>query len=371
VAVDSISTDDSETQALALIFASISSREPDRLCAALEDFIAASPHSPWTPSLRINLGKYYRNNGQYSLAFQHWAAAWEATQEYARGPGKHVADYALAHWTRLLVSLGQLDTLQRVFIETKGRVLDGGPLTQMFLRTQEAYYRIQRHPAAAYKCGLWALNYVARRMYGSNYNSTGLLGGPEEACSLRVLAALADELKLGLVPVRRLEGDEIVVPCVAHLKLNHYIAILSRRGDCYEVADPTFGHVQFFRAKAINGELSGYFMIPAGKIPVSWQSLTPEQSSIVRGRSLTFNPDDPIDQPCVATTCPSNCPTGKGGTWGGAPGPSGFPGAPGVLGGGCIGCQVGFNLLTKTVGMPVWRVSEPYINLWLLRSRSI
>lgn len=292
---DSITPNQPDTLALAAILSSFPSSDPEPLIQALEEFIATNPQSPWTPCLRNNLGQYYRINGRYSLALQHWEAVWEATKQIAGGQGKRIGDYALAHWTRLLVSLGQFDFLQRVFIETKGRVLDGGPLSQMFLRTQEVYARVKLHPAAAYKCGLWALNSVARQMYGTNYNSTGLLAGPESACSLRVLAALAQELQLGLVPVKRLEGEEIVVPSVAHLKLNHYVAIVSRMGDLYEVADPTFGQNQFFSAEAINGEASGVFLVPVAQAPSGWQGLTAAQAATIYGRSVVANFADPSD----------------------------------------------------------------------------
>jgi hypothetical protein len=78
--------------------------------------VVTYPDSPWVPSLRINLGKYYRDNGQYTLALEHWEAAWEATKHYPAGEGKKVADYALAHWTRLLAGLGRVETLDRLFI---------------------------------------------------------------------------------------------------------------------------------------------------------------------------------------------------------------------------------------------------------------
>src|SRR5437879_13910515 len=88
---------------------------------------------------------------------------------------------------------------------------------------------------------------------------------------------------------------------------------------------------------------------------------------------LLFNPDaygvvapingwDTNDFPCV--TCP--CPPGGGGP----PGPSnpgGGGGGPGGPGGGPGSSTPGCNDCNKTLdsGMPDWRVSEPYIQLWI------
>jgi hypothetical protein len=65
-----------------------------------ENFIAAHPGSPWTPSLRANLGKYYRHAGRYTPALEHWRAAWETMKKAEGGRGRQVADYTFAHWTR-------------------------------------------------------------------------------------------------------------------------------------------------------------------------------------------------------------------------------------------------------------------------------
>jgi tetratricopeptide (TPR) repeat protein len=75
--------------------------------AALDAFVARHPNSAWTPSVRANLAYMYREHGRYTPALEHWEQAWAATRHHKTGDGKAVADYALAHWTRLLASLGR------------------------------------------------------------------------------------------------------------------------------------------------------------------------------------------------------------------------------------------------------------------------
>src|SRR5207245_539190 len=104
---------------------------------AIEDFISANPASAWTPSLRANIAYYYRLNGRYSLALKHWSACWSATKDFETGGGKAIADFAFAHWTRLLASLGRIETLLPLLKETKNRVLDRGPLQNIVNSTRE------------------------------------------------------------------------------------------------------------------------------------------------------------------------------------------------------------------------------------------
>src|SRR5206468_11693477 len=96
----------------------------------LDQFISAHADSPWTPCLRAGLGQYYREQGRYTLALDHWQKAWAATKSLS-GPGKHVADFTLAHWSSLLARLGRVETLHELFAETKGRPLDGGYLQSL------------------------------------------------------------------------------------------------------------------------------------------------------------------------------------------------------------------------------------------------
>jgi len=77
---------------------------------ALEQFVSSNPNSPWAPSLRANLGRYYEQRGVYSQASEHWAAAWKAVKSAKSGPEKQVADFVLAHWAEDAGGLGQMDS---------------------------------------------------------------------------------------------------------------------------------------------------------------------------------------------------------------------------------------------------------------------
>jgi hypothetical protein len=190
---------------------------------------------------------------------------------------------------------------------------------------------------------LLALNNVARQLYGLDYDFQALLQArpPETAFSLKALAALSRQFRFDLVPVERLEGEEIVVPSVVHWRQNHFAAILSERGGWYKVADPTFGYPQYLTAAAINSEASGKFLVSARQAPRNWRILTDEEAGLVLGRGVIYLIDDRNDQ-TRTNACPADCPSAFGGAGGGSPG------------GGCFWCE-------GLLGLPVWRISEPFI----------
>src|SRR5213080_4152186 len=110
-----------DTTALADAMSVWLTRGEDAGAQAMELFVSTYTNSAWLPSLESQLGKYYRERGRYTLALQHWAAAWDATREASDDPAKEVADFTLAFYTRLLASLGRIETLDDIFAEMRGR----------------------------------------------------------------------------------------------------------------------------------------------------------------------------------------------------------------------------------------------------------
>ena len=229
---------------------------------ALELFVETYTNSVWTPSLRNNLGFYYRNKGRYLLALTHWATVWETMKLADSGTAKEVADFALAHLTRLLASLGRKETLEAIFQETQGRVLDAGPLQQILESTREGFAVMRNEPGLAYRCGTLALSRVARILQPDNINTLAplLVPSPESGFSLSALQDLANQLQLRLVSVQRRSGQALVVPSVIHWQLNHYAAITEFDGKRYKVEDPTFERAIWMDAETINAKRAVIFL---------------------------------------------------------------------------------------------------------------
>lgn len=319
----------------------------------LEQFIDKFPNSAWTPSLRCNLAEYYRQHGRYSLALNHWENAWNTTSPEESRNGKKVADFALVNWTRLLASLGRTDTLKRVFEETSTRVLDSGPLQQIFNATKEGFRTMTLNPGISYLCGTLALSHICLELGISNELATQVLKtpSPETGFSMAELAGLALKAGVPVLPVERTGSQELVVPSIVHWKLNHYAAIIKKGKKSYLVKDPTFGSPVWMTAEDIMAEASGYFMIPNHKITEGWRVLNQSESSAIFGRGYPNNICDPCEQFCLipegaSPTCP--CQNQGGGSGDGG-------------GGGCkSGCT-----FARGKAMAAWKVSEPYITLWV------
>jgi RHS repeat-associated protein len=336
---------------------------------ALELFVETYPDSVWTPSLRNNLAYHYRNKGRYTLALAHWATVWETMKLADAGRAKEVADFALAHLTRLLASLGRKETLELIFEETQGRVLDAGPLQQILEATKDGFVVMRNEPGVAYRCGTLALSHVARILQPGNANTLVplLVPSPESGFSMSALQDLANHYRLNLVAVQRRSGQALVVPSVIHWQLDHYAAITDFDGKRYKVEDPTFERTIWMDAETINAEASGYFLVPANIGLPGSTGLTRAQTDQIFGRGLPYDMNNDY--------CES-CPTGEEGDDGGdssnplTEGEAGDPsegcngecngsGGPGDFE--CPNCEE-----LADLAMPIWKIAEPYLHLWIV-----
>lgn len=342
---------------------------------ALEAFVTENPSSVWTPSLQANLGRHYCTEGHWTKSLEEWEQAWDATKNYERGAGKRVADYTLAHWTRLLVELGRLDELQVLLAEAGNRRLDGGPLTQKFLRTKELYGILQHYPEASYRCGWLVLNRLSIATRNQALDATNLRSLYQEnnllqTCSMSALAQMAMNGRWSMAGVARPDGSQdLPIPSVMHFSQGHYIALLQAQGPVVLAYDPIFG-VRNFRRDVLNAEASGKFLVTLGQVPTGWSQLSTDEMASTVGRSggvyyqdpkETICPTSPFapSPPSPASPPPAPAPPGSPAPAGGPSGSGGSGDGDGGSGSSCASCG------SHATGMVQWRVSEPNINLWL------
>ena len=148
------------------------------------------------------------------------------------------------------------------------------------------------------------------------------------------------------------------MPSIMHWRRGHFSTILDRRGDFILMSDPALGEDSWWDMKNLDSAASGHFLVPESGKGITWRKLTAAESVLIHGSATNtipnINDDDdedcptdeeptffPIDPSSAATpdieACPAveQCPPGHG--------------PPGCA----------------TTGMPTWRVSEPFINLWV------
>ncbi len=303
--------------------------------AALEDFLTTYPDSAWLPSIEANLAQYYREHGLYTKALQYWGNAWQATGSATEGSAKRVGDFAFAYWTKLLASLGRVDTLGTLFQQTQGRIFDGGPLQQVVNSTKEGYHMMVSNPGACFKCGTYALYNVARVLQPSvsGNGQVQSLPSPPTGFNMSTLLDLAQQAGLNLVAAQWGTNPTVVVPSVVHWKENHYAAILKEQNGMYWVVDPTFDQPRWLKAADIITEASSNFLVPAEKLPAGWGVLSAAEAAAIYGKGYDQGITDSND----------GCGNGSGGSGGNA----------------------GTSGTSSCCGMTVWDVSEPYMSVWL------
>jgi RHS repeat-associated protein len=329
---------------------------------ALEQYLSSHPNSAWAASLHTYMAEHYRASGRYTLALAHWEKAWEETKSAGDAVSKKLAPRVLAGWTRLLGSLGRKEQMDALFEEGRKLGFEMSGYSPTIHATQEGLAIMKANPGGAYRCGSFALSRVIHLLQPENktWKYVHDQASPEGGFSLQDLAGMASTNGVQTAPAKRLQGEELVVPSVVHWKLDHYAAILEKKGDLYRVADPTFGAEKWMDAETINAEASGNFLVPKGHLPKGWQALNAEEASLIRGKGYPneIDDDDDDDYDNDDPDCPPTPPADAG------DGPA--------AGDGSDPCSdadnpddSGDDTTPDDGGMTTWRISEPYITLWL------
>jgi YD repeat-containing protein len=179
---------------------------------------------------------------------------------------------------------------------------------------------------------------------------------PPGGFSFADLQQMGEQAGIHLLAVERARQEGLPVPSIVHWPWGHFAALLERRGDRVLVNDPGLGGESWWEASRVESGASGDFLVPGVERFAPGRELTAAESALIRGLLVTNGPainddtdescptdeqasDIPVDSSSVATPdivpCPpvEKCPPGQG----------------------TNGCG----------GMPTWRVSEPFINLWV------
>ena len=320
----------SESQELLGIIRNLSQPE---WTGEVEQFLEAHPHSPWAASLHCDYASFCRRTGRTTKALEHFEAAWTLIKNNTSPQAQRLGGAILANWTDLLASLGRSQKLKELIAEGDRWHFVNPQDRNKHEGTKNSYYLMQAHPEIAYRCGTFALKAVAGVLQPTNQDLESLVAvpSPTNGFSMANLLDLSKKYGLDLVAVRRTAGQELIVPSVVHWRQNHYAAILAQQEDLYLVSDPTFGREKWMPSDVINEEASGEFLIPKERLPDGWVLLARAGTLAIHGMGLPNNVNDGKDKFCKRN----------------------FDG-----GAACIPCK-------NAKGMPVWWVSEPYINLWI------
>jgi RHS repeat-associated protein len=298
---------------------------------AVESFLANYPASPWAASVHHAYASFCRRTGRITKALNHWDAGWALASTNTDDSAYRVGGTILANWTDLLSSLGRVQELGDLAAAGNAWPFVNPQDRERFQGAQDSCYLMRTHPEIAFRCGTYAVKAVAQTLQPTNAALEDLVEvpSPTNGFSLAGLTNLALARGVNLLAVRRLSGSTLVVPSVVHWQQNHYAAIVDvdTNGN-YFVVDPTFDSPKWLPADNINEEASGNFIVPAGSLPSGWAVLNSGDAEAVRGQGLPNTVKDGKDKGCKNPPAQKDCPCAK--------------------------------------GAPIWNVSEPYINAWIM-----
>jgi RHS repeat-associated protein len=271
--------------------------------SALEEYVAAHPDSPWTPSLLFNLGTEYYRTGRYSKALESWQDAWPRMQPEIEPAAKALADRAAGELALMYGRIGRMGELSALLDSVKGRVIKGSA-EQRISGARQGLWMMQHRPEVAFRCGPLALDrinaYQDPQKAGSELvrNSKSTTNG----FSLSQVAELSRQLGMNYQMAYRAHGAAFLTPAVVNWKLGHYAALIREANGRYLLQDPTFQNDAWLTPSALEAETTGYYLVPAGDLPAGWRAVSADEGSRVWGKGQVYD----LDQ--TSTTPYDKCP---------------------------------------------------------------
>jgi RHS repeat-associated protein len=300
-----------ENAALAAALVAYSRRNGPDDFSALTDFLDQHPRSPWKPALLTGLAAEYYNTAHYSLALDAWMQAWEHAPQAKDSSGNAIVNHAVSELAYLYARLGRMNELEALLKSVETRSFFAGE-AEKINGAREALWTMKNRPEVAFRCGPLALYRIKLATNAEHSDATAILesASTRKGISLPQVAELSKKIGLNYQMAFREKRGEFIVPAVVHWKVGHYAAMVREQGDRYLVEDPTFGNTVWPTKAALEAETSGYFLVPAGKLPPGWRTVDNAEGESVWGKGQTSNNDpdlytcrDPQTGPCGSGVC--------------------------------------------------------------------
>jgi YD repeat-containing protein len=216
----------------------------------------------------------------------------------------------LAKLLALTGQIGELDLLLARFRQIR----NGLPMMGDWKWATEMRAWVRRHPNEAYKCGLYCLDQLGRLTQPAQFIPKNITETDSSTNGFTAADLLTVAGRVGLRVHAALLGDtnDLPVPCILHLRSEHFVFLRERRGSFYEVVDPVNYGPRWLLASEILEEATGCVIVSDASPPANAASLVGMTSSAAtqyRGRCHGGTMQDGTDHGgCVDCPCPP-------GTW--------------------------------------------------------
>lgn len=353
----------------------------------LENFVSTNKNSAYAPGLHVFLGDRAKMRCSYTLAMDHYQAAFNlvsGSPDPTAFEIAHAASGSLAKLLAITGSIAEFDALEKQ-AEQMG---PGGASGYDWGLAGELRTWVTRHPTEMYKCGLYCLDQLGRMTQFGQFTPKDVTDIPSSTNGFSV----ADLINIGTRAGLRIHAallsstNALPVPSILHLRSEHFLFLREQRGAFYSVTDPVVYGPQWVTADDLFEELSGCVIVSDAVAPTIGASLVPidaVSAASYRGRCHDPLPPDHDDSPPCTTICCGGAGgggAGGGGTGGGGTGGGGAGGGgsgapqPGKAGSGLVRengpvqtepIRPASSCSSCSEGMASYFVSEPYLNLWL------
>lgn len=287
-------TDSAENKALAAAITAFAHaanpEETDLLTQHLEHF----PQSPWRASLLANLGAIYYSTGYWSKALDAWDGSWKLIGNQTEPQAKALGDYAVGELAKMNARLGRFDRLQTLFAQVDGRDVRG-PAAEKLAGARQGLALMQAHPENAFRCGPMALEKILlASSKGPRFDKEIFTSrSTQQGMSLLQVNQLAAKLGLKYQMAKRSPGAQVIYPSVVNWKVGHFAAITKVANGKFLSQDPTFTDDVWVTADALDEESSGYYLVPAGRLPEGWKSVSAAEGRKVWGKGNAGSNSEP------------------------------------------------------------------------------
>ena len=283
----------------------------------LLSFLSSHPNSAWKPALQLNLGLVYRQTGHFSEALAIWQRGWKDSKGLTSRSGRDMANDMVAQLSQLEAYLGRKELLRPLLASIKDRPVGGTP-AQLLTDSRTGLYEMIHQPGTSFRCGPLALTRIlAYREADPSPRARLVLDdarSTSHGLSLAMVEQIARQAGMNYQMAYRSPGSAVIVPAVVNWKVGHYAALVARVQGDYLVQDTTFGKDIRISEPTLDKEASGYYLVPAGRLPAGWRRVSSTEENKVWGRGNTgTNHDTGATGPSAAP--PKKCPSGGCTTW--------------------------------------------------------
>src|SRR5579862_6092054 len=287
----------------------------DLLREELEGFVATNSKSAYAPGLHVLLGNKARMRCGYSLAMSHYQAAFEGLIGSPDPTAIELAHEASGSLAKLLALTGQIADLDALTAQA-AQMGPSGAAGYDWGWAGEMRSWVTRHPTETYKCGLYCLDQLGRMTRAGQFIPSSVL---ERDSSTNGFTA-ADLVNFGTssglrVHAALLTGTNVLpVPCILHLRSEHFVFLREQRGDFYNVIDPIAFGAKWITLGDLLEEATGCVIV-SDAVPitpgVALNPISVGSAATFRGRCHAPLPPDHDDSPPCTTACCA--PGGAGG----------------------------------------------------------